>query len=68
MNKFKNDSIALEMQNAAFDAAKDESIAMDLFLEGKITEKQYENAMESTSIAVQCAVNAGVPHKDLPAV
>jgi len=68
MSKYINDANNLELQKAAFEAAKEESSAMDLYLDGKITESQYISCMESTKIAVDTAVKHGVSIKDLPAV
>lgn len=67
MNKFKNDSQNLSLQQAAYQAAEFEAAMADSFNEGKVSEQEYVNAMDATEIAVNAAISAGVPRKDLPA-
>lgn len=68
MNKFQNDSETLSLQNAAYQAAEEESSVCKRYLNGDATEAEYCNAMDNTVIAVQRAIAKGVSRKDLPAV
>lgn len=68
MSAYQQDSNALSLQRSAYEAAAHEASALNLFLEGEVTEDQYMRAMEATEIAVHAALAGGVSFKDLPAV
>jgi len=61
------DSQALQLQNAAYQAACEEQVAMSQWMDGVITESDYCAAMEAVEMACQRAIAAGVSRRDLPA-
>lgn len=66
MTKLSNDIDDIKLRHAAWSAWGDELAATELYLDKKITEKQYVDLMENTSVAVENAIKAGISHKDLP--
>lgn len=68
MDKYTNDSNVLALQNAAYEAARKESLAADDFHGGAISEEMYVEAMNETERVVNIAIKAGVCRKDLPAI